>query len=107
MGAVKGLGIDLVLAWPTAEVGVMSAEAAVDVVYAKAIKEAEDPKVFREQKISELQEAYSNPYAAASAQMIDDVIEPRDTRRRLINSFELLATKKKNPYHKRHGNIPL
>jgi acetyl-CoA carboxylase carboxyltransferase component len=107
MGVVKGLGIDLILAWPTAEIGVMSAEAAVDVIYSKAIRDAEEPMVFREQKIGELRKFYSNPYAAASSQVVDDVIEPYETRKRLISVFEFLSTKKKTSFPKRHGNIPL
>ncbi|UCC41723.1 MAG: acyl-CoA carboxylase subunit beta [Candidatus Aminicenantes bacterium] len=107
MGVVKGLGIDLIFAWPTAEIGVMSAEAAVEVIYSKAIRDAKEPTIFEERKISELREAYSNPYAAASSQVIDDVIEPRETRKRLINAFEFLSSKKKTPFPKRHGNIPL
>jgi acetyl-CoA carboxylase carboxyltransferase component len=107
MGVVKALGTDLVFAWPMAEIGVMSAEAAVEVIYAKELKEAQDPGAFRGQKISEFQSKFSTPYSAASALRVDDVLEPMETRWRLISAFELLATKKKVAYPKRHGNMPL
>ena len=107
MGVVKGLGIDLVFAWPMAEIGVMSAEAAVDVIYSKEMQDRQEPQAFREQKILEMREAYGNPYFMASAQIVDDVFEPKETRSRLISAFEFLSTKEKRPYPKRHGNIPL
>lgn len=107
MGVVKGLGIDLIFAWPTAEIGVMSAEGSVEVIYAKELKQAENPRIFRETKISEFREKHSNPYLWASSLVVDDVFEPRGTRSRLISAFELLSTKEKVVYPKRHGNIPL
>jgi propionyl-CoA carboxylase beta chain len=94
-------------AWPTAEIAVMGPEGAVNIVFKEEIEQSKDPKKTRERLIAEYKAKFATPYIAASKGYIDDVIEPADTRRRLIKALELLKTKRdKNPPRK-HGNIPL
>ncbi len=108
MGIIPGFGTDLVFAWPTAEVGPMGAEQAVELLYAKEINSAANPEELRARKIREYREQYADALAMASqCTLARDIIEPRDTRRRLIKSFRLLRGKKVDSYPKRHGNIPL
>ena len=108
MGVVPGLGTDFIFAWPTAETGVMGAEQTVDLFYAAEIAKSEEPQQLREQLIKENTDRYANPFFEASIRpYIKDIIEPRDTRRQLIKSLELLRGKKVTRYPKRHGNIPL
>ncbi|MFC1977686.1 acyl-CoA carboxylase subunit beta [Chloroflexota bacterium] len=108
MGVVPGLGTDFVFCWPTAETGVMGAEQTVDLFYADQIAKSDEPAKLREQLIQEYTDRYANPFYEASIRThIKDVIEPRDTRRRLIRSIQLLRGKKLVRYPKRHGNIPL
>lgn len=106
MGIDKDIGIDYVYAWPTGESAIMGAEAVADVIFAKAIESAQDPAAFRKEKIKAL-EATANPYSMAHGGLVDDIIEPAETRRRLFKSLEALMGKKENRYPKRHGNIPL
>jgi acetyl-CoA carboxylase carboxyltransferase component len=108
MGIVPGLGTDLVFAWPIAEIGAMGAEQVVELFYAEDIRKAADPNSFRAQKIKEYRDRYSNALEIASdSTQIQDIIEPRDTRRCLIRSLELLSHKKVVLRPKKHGNIPL
>jgi len=108
MGVLPGFGTDLVFAWPTAEVGAMGAEQAVELFYAEDIKSAEKPEEFRAQKIKQYRELYADSLALASqVTYIHDIIEPRETRRCLTRSFRLIQDKKVEPTPKRHGNIPL
>lgn len=108
MGILAGFGTDFIYAWPTAEVGAMGAEQAVELLYADDIKSAEKPDEFRAQKIKQYRELYADSLALASqVTYIQDIIEPRETRRCLIRSFKLLQNKKAGPAQKRHGNIPL
>jgi len=108
MGVVPGLGTDFIFAWPIAETGVMGAEQTVDLFYADEIAKAEKPAELREQLIKQYTDRYANPFFEVSLRThIKDVIEPRETRRRLIKSLELLRGKKLVRYPKRHGNIPL
>jgi propionyl-CoA carboxylase beta chain len=94
-------------AWPTAEIAVMGPEGAVNIIFKDEIEKSKDPKKTRARLIAEYRAKFANPYIAAQKGYIDDVIEPADTRRRLIKSLELLKTKRdKNPPRK-HGNIPL
>ncbi len=103
----KHLKTDFVFALPTAEIAVMGPESACSVIFAKEIREAKDPDALRQQKIEEYKEKFSNPYNPASKGYIDDIIHPGDTRRKLINAFEIAKNKK--PVHKehKHGCIPL
>lgn len=108
MGVVPGMGTDFIFAWPIAETGVMGAEQTVDLFYADEIAKSEKPQQLREQLIKEYIDRYANPFSEASIRThIKDIIEPRDTRQRLIKSLGLLRGKKVVRYPKRHGNIPL
>ncbi|MBI4314307.1 MAG: acyl-CoA carboxylase subunit beta [Chloroflexi bacterium] len=98
---------DLNLAWPTAEIAVMGPEGAVNIIFRKELAEAEDPVARRAELVKDYREKFANPYVAASRGYIDDVIEPRETRPRLINGLELLAHKRDGNPQKKHGNIPL
>ena len=103
----KQLRGDMNYAWPTAEIAVMGAEGAVGVLYAKEAKEHEDPAAFKKEKEKEYTDLFANPYNAAKYGYIDDVIEPRNTRFRVIRALQMLATKKQSNPPKKHGNIPL
>ena len=103
----KQLRGDINYAWPSAEIAVMGASGAVAVLYAKGAKEAEDPKAFLEEKEAEYNKLFTNPYQAAKYGYIDDVIEPRNTRFRVIRALAQLQTKKLLNPVKKHGNIPL
>jgi propionyl-CoA carboxylase beta chain len=98
---------DLNLAWPTAEIAVMGPKGAVEILYKDEIAGAENPVRLTQDKIDEYTRTFANPYRAAARGFIDDVIDPRDTRPRLIDALRVLQTKRdKNP-PKKHGNIPL
>jgi acetyl-CoA carboxylase carboxyltransferase component len=103
----KPLGSDYVFAWPTAEIAVMGAEQAAEIVHRKEIKGASDPAAKREEKITEYRDHFSSPYIAASRGFVDAVILPRDTRPQLINALEMLTTKRETRPAKKHGNIPV
>lgn len=103
----KHLGADTVLAWPTAEIAVMGPDGAANIIFKKEIGEAEDPIAFRQQKIEEYREKFSNPYVAAARGYIDDVIEPATTRQRIASALDMLAGKRETRPSKKHGNIPL
>jgi acetyl-CoA carboxylase carboxyltransferase component len=94
-------------AWPTAEIAVMGGAGAVEVLYAKEAKDQADPKAYLSEKEAEYTKLFANPYNAAKYGYIDDVIEPRNTRFRVIRAFEQLQTKKQTNPAKKHGNIPL
>ncbi len=103
----KQLRGDMNYAWPTAEIAVMGAAGAAEVLYAKEAKEQADPKAFIVEKEKEYTDLFCNPYNAAKYGYIDDVIEPRNTRFRIIRALQQLATKKLTNPAKKHGNIPL
>ncbi len=98
---------DLNLAWPTAEIAVMGPEGAVEIIYRRELKESEDPVALKAQLAAEYREKLANPYIAAERGYIDDVIEPRETRARLINGLEVFQNKRDSNPPKKHGNIPL
>lgn len=98
---------DINLAWPTAEIAVMGPEGAINILYRRELAEAEDPEALRTQLVEEYRERFANPYVAASWGYIDDVIEPNQTRPRLINALEMLQNKRDENPPKKHGNIPL
>ncbi len=102
-----GMGVDLMLAWPIAQLVVLDTTAAVDLIFRKEIQEAEDPEEFRQQKIAEYDFKYSNPFHAASNMLVDTVIRPRETRPHLIKALRMLQDKERPAPGKRHGNIPL
>ena len=103
----KQLRGDMNYAWPTAEIAVMGASGAAAVLYAKEAKEKEDPKAFIAEKEAEYTKLFANPYNAAKYGYIDDVIEPRNTRFRIIRALAELQTKKLENPKRKHGNIPL
>ncbi len=103
----KDLGADISLAWPSAEIAVMGAEGAANIIFRKDINEAEDSAAKRKEKIEEYRNLLYNPYIAASRGYIDAVINPSETRPRLIEVFEMLQTKRMALPPKKHGNIPL
>jgi acetyl-CoA carboxylase carboxyltransferase component len=98
---------DLNLAWPTAELAVMGPEGAVSIIFRKELAEAEDPEKRKSELVEEYRDKFANPYVAASRGYLDDVIEPRYTRPRLINALEMLSNKRDANPAKKHGNIPL
>ena len=98
---------DLNLAWPTAEIAVMGPDGAVNIIFSKELAEAEDPVARKAELVREYREKFANPYVAASRGYIDDVIEPHETRARLINGLEMLQNKRDSNPQKKHGNIPL
>jgi len=98
---------DLNLAWPTAELAVMGPEGAVKIIFRKELAEAPDPEKRKAELVAEYRERFANPYVAASRGYLDDVIEPHDTRPRIINALEMLSNKRDANPGKKHGNIPL
>ncbi|UTR09502.1 methylmalonyl-CoA carboxyltransferase [Evansella sp. LMS18] len=103
----KAIGADIVFAWPNAEIAVMGPHGAANIIFAKDIRESEDPEATRQEKIEEYREKFANPYIAASNGMVDDVIDPRETRMKIIQSLEMLERKEEPRPPKKHGNIPL
>jgi propionyl-CoA carboxylase beta chain len=105
--ASKHIRTDVNYAWPTAEIAVMGPEGAVDIVYKRDLDRAANREELRNQKIDEFRDRFASPYVAAERGYVDAVIQPRETRKRLIQALEMLDTKRdKNPA-KKHGNIPL
>ncbi len=98
---------DLVFAWPTAEIAVMGAEGAVNIIHRRALEAASDPEALRQQLIAEYRAKFANPYVAAARGYVDDVIEPRETRPKIIAGLEMLQNKRDSNPPKKHGNIPL
>ena len=103
----KHLRSDINLAWPSAEIAVMGAEGAVNIIHRREISEAEDQDKRRQELIKEYQEQFTTPYIAASRGFLDDVIDPADTRVRIIKALEMLQNKRESLPAKKHGNIPL
>lgn len=103
----KDLGADRVFAWPTAEVAVMGAEGAAEIVFRKEIAQAEHPAAKRKELIAKYREAFSNPYVAAEHGLVDAVIDPAHTRSRVAQALEYLRNKREPRPHKKHGLIPL
>jgi propionyl-CoA carboxylase beta chain len=95
------------LAYPSAEIAVMGAEGAVNIVYRRELMSATNPEVVREAKVREFKEKFANPFVAAERGFIDDVILPRETRPRLIRALRMLENKVDTMPRKKHGNIPL
>jgi len=105
--ASKHIRTDVNYAWPTAEIAVIGPEGAVDIVYKRELEQAANRDELRRAKIKEFRERFANPYVAADRGFVDAVIQPRETRKKLIQALEMLGTKRdKNPA-KKHGNLPL
>jgi acetyl-CoA carboxylase carboxyltransferase component len=103
----KSIGADLAFAWPSAEIAVMGPAPAVGIIFRKEIESAPDPEGRRQELVDDYTERLANPYAAAERGFVDDVIDPRDTRRVLIQGFAMLRTKREQLPQRKHGNGPL
>ena len=103
----KHIGADLNFAWPTAEIAVMGAKGAAEIIFKKEISEAEDPEEKLQEKVDEYTAKFANPYRAAHRGFVDEVIMPSDTRQKLIRGFKMLENKVDKIPRKKHGNIPL
>ncbi len=103
----KDLGADRVFAWPSAEIAVMGAEGAAEIVFRREIAQADDQDARRRELIDEYKETFSTPYVSAGSRLVDDIIEPAETRAYIVNALEALATKRELRPAKKHGNIPL
>jgi acetyl-CoA carboxylase carboxyltransferase component len=103
----KSIGADLAYAWPTAELAVMGPQGAVEIVYRRELQQAADPVARRAELVNEYTEKYSNPYAAAERGYVDDVIDPAETRIKLIAGLEMLKSKREELPRRKHGNMPL
>jgi len=103
----KHVRTDINLAYPTAEIAVMGPEGAVNIVYRRELQKAEDAEALRRESVAEFRERFANPYVAAERGWVDDVIQPRDTRPKLIAALRMLETKRDTNPPKKHGNIPL
>ena len=105
--ASKHIRTDVNFAWPTAEIAVMGAEGAVGVLYRREIAEAEDKEAARRERVGEFEEKFANPYVAAERGFVDEIIEPAQTRPKLVRALSLLENKRDTNPPKKHGNIPL
>jgi methylmalonyl-CoA decarboxylase alpha subunit len=103
----KDLGADMVFAWPSAEIAVMGPDGAANIIFKKDIEGAEDPVQARAEKIQEYKDKFATPYIAAKRGYVDTVIEPKESRPRLANAFEMLASKRESRPAKKHGNLPV
>ncbi|MBU8910769.1 MAG: acyl-CoA carboxylase subunit beta [Desulfobacterales bacterium] len=102
-----GMGVDLMMAWPVAQLVVLDTAAAINIIYRKEIMAADDPEGFKAQKIKEYDYKYSNPFHAASNMLVDRIIEPSETRTQIIQGLRMLKNKKRPEPFRKHGNIPL
>ena len=103
----KSIGADLAFAWPTAELAVMGPQGAVEIVYRRELQQAADPAGRRAELVQEYTDKYASPYAAAERGYIDDVIDPAETRQKLVAGLRMLATKREELPRRKHGNVPL
>jgi len=103
----KNLGGDFNFAWPTAEIAVMGPEGAVAILYRKELEKSDDPAAMKKELAAKYRKEIANPYVADERGFIDEVIDPAETRLKLIRSFEALETKFVNNPARKHGNIPL
>jgi len=103
----KSLGADLALAWPTAEIAVMGAAGAVEVIFRREIKASDDPRRVREELVADYERQFSNPYRAAARGYVDQVIDPAETRPELIRAFRVLESKRETRPGRKHGNLPV
>ena len=103
----KSIGADLAYAWPSAELAVMGPQGAVEIVYRRELQQAADPAARRAELVAEYTEKYANPYLAAERGFVDDVIDPAETRIKLVEGLRVLRTKRDDVPQRKHGNIPL
>jgi len=102
-----GMDVDLMLAWPVAQLVVLDTAAAINIIYRKEIQAADDPEAFKKEKIEAYNYKYSNPFHAASNMLVDRIIEPAETRTQIIKGLKMLKNKKRPEPFRKHGNIPL
>jgi acetyl-CoA/propionyl-CoA carboxylase carboxyl transferase subunit len=105
--ASKHIGGDVNYAWPTSEIAVMGPQGAVNILYSSELEAADDPDARRQELIDEYREEFANPYTAADRGFVDDVIEPAETRARLVQDLKMLKTKRGDQPEKKHGNLPI
>lgn len=103
----KSVGCDVSFAWPTAELAVMGPQGAVEVLYRRELQQAADPDARKAELVDEYTEKYANPYVAAERGIVDAVIDPIDTRRKVAAAFSVIRTKRENLPQRKHGNVPL
>jgi len=103
----KSIGADLAYAWPRAELAVMGAQGAVEIVFRRELQQAANPAARRAELVKEYADKYANPYAAAERGYVDDVIDPADTRTKLVAGLKMLSTKRETLPQRKHGNMPL
>jgi acetyl-CoA carboxylase carboxyltransferase component len=103
----KSIGADVAFAWPSAEIAVMGADGAVNIIFRKEIDSAADADARRAELIAEYEDRFLNPYQAAERGYVDDVIDPRDTRKMLVRALAMLRTKREQLPARKHGNGPL
>jgi len=103
----KHIRTDFNFAFPTAEIAVMGPEGAVNILYRRELQGAENPEALGRKKVEEFREKFANPYVAAERGFVDEVIEPHQTRPRIVDALRILRTKKETSPPKKHGNIPL
>ena len=103
----KHIGADFNFAWPSAEIAVMGAKGASEIIFRREIAAADDPEAKLKEKEAEYADKFANPYRAAKRGFIDEVIMPKDTRRKLLKTFAMLENKEVQAPWKKHGNIPL
>jgi propionyl-CoA carboxylase beta chain len=103
----RGVRADLVFAWPSAEIAVMGAQGAVNIIHRRELEAADDPEARRQELIADYETRFNNPYVAAELGLVDDIIEPRETRFKLIRAMEMLRSKRESLPPKKHGNGPL
>ena len=107
MGGHKEHGTDFIFAWPNAEFAIMGAAQAAKLLYSRELKAADNPKILLQEKIMEYRNLFANPYNQAQTMCIDDVIQPGETRKKVIQAFRALKGKLEKRLPRRHGNIPL
>ena len=105
--ASKHLRTDMNYAFPTAEIAVMGPQGAVEILYRRELAESSDPEKLKQEKVEEFRKTFANPYIAAERGYVDEIIEPRQTRTKLIRALEMTANKRDTNPPKKHGNIPL
>ncbi len=103
----KSIGADLAFAWPSAEIAVMDANGAANIIFRREIESAEDPVAKKAELVEQYSERFANPYNAGERGYVDDVIDPRDTRKVLVESLQMLRSKKEKLPQRKHGNVPL
>jgi acetyl-CoA carboxylase carboxyltransferase component len=103
----KSIGADISFAWPSAELAVMGPEAAVEIVHKRELAQSDNPQARKAELVKGYTERFSNPYQAAEFGFVDEVIDPKETRKVLIRSINILATKRDELPKRKHGNIPL